>query len=315
MPVALVSAPFIIPVLDRYGPLMEERGVEVVVPLVAEHLEEEDLLAHAGTFDGTICGDDRYTPRVLAACAPRLKVICKWGTGIDSIDREAAERLGIAVTNTVNAHTLAVSETALGFALSFLRQQPFLDRAIKRGGWEKLQGRTLAESTLGVVGVGNIGKAVIRRARAFGATILANDIVEIAPDFVRENAVEVVGLDELLQRSDVVSLNCDLNPTSHHLIDERRLALMRPTAILVNTARGPVVEETALIAALRSGRLAGAGLDVFEEEPLPPTSPLLGMDNVILSPHHASTSPMGWERIHRNTVNNLLKGLGLEPLR
>jgi len=310
--VALVSAPFILPVLDRFRPMLEARGIEVVIPRVAEHLEEADLLALAGTFDGTICGDDRYTDRVLRACAPRLKVICKWGTGIDSIDREAAARLGIAVTNTPNAHTLAVSEHAIGFMLAFLRRQPWLDRAIKSGGWEKIQGRTLAESTLGVVGVGDIGKAVIRRARAFGATILGNDIVEIAPDFVRENALEVVGLDELLQRSDVVSLNCDLNPTSHHLIDARALALMRPHAVLINTARGPVVDEPALIAALQSGAIAGAGLDVFEEEPLPPDSPLLKLDNVMLSPHHASSSPVGWERIHRNTIRNLLVGLGLE---
>jgi D-3-phosphoglycerate dehydrogenase len=196
--------------------------------------------------------------------------------------------------------------------LAFLRRQPWLDRAIKSGGWEKIQGRTLAESTLGVVGVGNIGKAVIRRARAFGATILGNDIVEIAPDFVRENALEAVGLDELLQRADVVSLNCDLNPTSHHLINERTLALMQPHAVLINTARGPVVDEPALIAALQSGTIAGAGLDVFEVEPLPQDSPLLKLDNVILSPHHASTSPEGWERIHRNTIRNLLVGLGLE---
>jgi D-3-phosphoglycerate dehydrogenase len=313
MPVALVSAPFIIPVIDRFRPMLEARGVAVVVPTVSEHLEEADLLALAGTFDGTICGDDRYTPRVLEACAPRLKVICKWGTGIDSIDQEAAARLGIAVTNTPNAHTLAVSEAAIGFMLSLLRRQPWLDRAIKSGGWEKIQGRSLAECTLGVIGVGNIGKAVIRRARAFGAHILGNDIVEVPPDFIRENAVEMVGLDELLRRSDVVSLNCDLNPTSHHLIDARGLALMKPDAILVNTARGPVVDERALIAALQAGAIAGAGLDVFEVEPLPQDSPLLKLDNVLLSPHHASSSPEGWERIHRNTIRNLLVGLGLEP--
>ena len=313
MAVALVSAIFMFPVLDRFRPMLEDRGIEVVIPQVAEHLEEADLLALAGTFDGTICGDDRYTARVLEACAPRLKVICKWGTGTDSIDREAADRLGIAVTNTPNAHTLAVSETVLGFMLALLRRQPWLDRAIKSGGWEKIEGRTLAESTLGVVGVGNIGKAVIRRARAFGATILGNDIVPVAHDFIRENAVEMVGLEELLRRADVVSLNCDLNPTSHHLIDGRALSLMQPHSILINTARGPVVDEPALVAALRAGSIAGAGLDVFEVEPLPPDSPLLGLDSVILSPHHASSSPEGWERVHRNTIRNLLAGLGLDP--
>ncbi len=312
MAVVLVSAPYILPDLDRFRPMLEDRGIELVIPPVAERLSEADLLALAGTYDGTICGDDRYTARVLEACAPRLKVICKWGTGVDSIDQEGAARLGIAVTNTPNAHTLAVAETVFGFMFAFLRRQPWLDRAIKNGEWEKTQGRTLAESTLGVIGVGNIGKAVIRRARAFGATILGNDIVEVAHDFVRENAVEMVGLDELLQRSDVVSLNCDLNPTSRHLIDARALALMQPHAVLLNTARGPVVDEPALIAALQAGTIAGAGLDVFEVEPLPPDSPLLKLDNVLLSPHHASSSPEGWERVHRNTIRNLLVGLGLE---
>jgi D-3-phosphoglycerate dehydrogenase len=131
--------------------------------------------------------------------------------------------------------------------------------------------------------------------------------------FLLENGVEMTNLADLLGRSDFISLNCDLNPTSRHLIDERTLALMQPHAVLIITARGPVVDEPALIAALLAGSIAGAGLDVFEEEPLPKDSPLLDLDNVILSPHHASSSPEGWERIHRNTIRNLLVGLGLEP--
>jgi D-3-phosphoglycerate dehydrogenase len=313
MPTVLVSAPYMIPIIDRFRPLLEGYGVELVVVPVKERLNEQELLALAGTFDGALCGDDQYTERVLQACAPRLKVISKWGTGIDSIDQRACARLGIMIGRTPNAFTLPVADTVFGYMLAFVRRQPWMDRAMKNGIWDKLPGRSLSECTLGVVGVGNIGKAVIRRARAFGMHILGNDIVEIAPDFIRENEFEVTSLEELLARSDFVSLNCDLNPTSYHLMNARTLALMRPLAVLINTARGPVVDEAALIAALQQGTIAGAALDVYEVEPLPLDSPLLKMDNVMLAPHNANSSPAAWERVHRNTVRNLLIGLGFTP--
>lgn len=313
MPTVLVSAPYMIPVIDRYRPLLESYGIELVIAPVEERLNEEELLALAGTFDGTLCGDDRYTERVLEACAPRLKVISKWGTGIDSIDQQACNRLGIMIGRTPNAFTLPVADTVFGYMLAFARRQPWMDRAMKSGVWDKLPGRSLSECTLGVVGVGNIGKAVIRRARAFGMHILGNDIIEIAPDFIRENEFEMTTLDDLLRRSDFVSLSCDLNPTSFHLMNSRTFALMQPTAILINAARGPVVDEKALIAALQAGVIAGAALDVYETEPLPLDSPLMKMDNVLLAPHNANSSPAAWERVHRNTVRNLLIGLGFTP--
>ena len=302
-----------IPIIDRFRPLLESYGIELVIAPVQERLNEDELLALAGTFDGALCGDDRYTERVLQACAPRLKVISKWGTGIDSIDQKACDRLGIRIGRTLNAFTLPVADTIFGYMLAFARLQPWTDRLMKDGVWDKLPGRALSECTLGVIGVGTIGKAVIRRARAFGMHILGTDIVEIAPDFIRENEFELTTLDDLLGRSDFVSLNCDLNPTSYHLMNERTFALMQPTAILINTARGPVVDEPALISALQSGQIAGAGLDVYEVEPLPLVSPLLKMDNVLLAPHNANSSPAAWERVHRNTVHNLLIGLGFTP--
>jgi D-3-phosphoglycerate dehydrogenase / 2-oxoglutarate reductase len=313
MPTVLVSAPYMIPVIEHFRPLLESYGIELVIAPVQERLDEDDLLALAGTFDGTLCGDDRYTERVLQACSPRLKVISKWGTGIDSIDQQACARLGISIGRTLNAFTLPVADTVFGYMLAFARRQPWLDRAMKSGIWDKLPGRSLSECTLGIVGVGNIGKAVIRRARAFGMHILGTDIIEIAPDFIRENEFEMTSLDDLLGRSDFVSLSCDLNPTSFHLMNARTFALMQPTAILINAARGPVVEEPALIAALQGGHIAGAALDVYEVEPLPHDSPLLKMDNVILAPHNANSSPAAWERVHRNTVRNLLVGLGFTP--
>jgi D-3-phosphoglycerate dehydrogenase len=146
----LFSAPYMITSLDRFRPELEGYGLELIVPDVHERLSEEEILQFAGQFDGAICGDDRYTARVLEVCAPRLKVVSKWGTGIDSIDREAAARLGIQVRNTPNAFTLPVADTVLGYMLAFTRCQPWMDRAMKVGQWEKIPGRSLSECVLGV---------------------------------------------------------------------------------------------------------------------------------------------------------------------
>lgn len=311
MPTVLLTAPYMIPFRARFQPILEDYGLDVVVPEVEERMEEEDLLAYAGQFAGTICGDDRYTERVIAACAPRLKVISKWGTGIDSIDQEACRKYDVVIGNTPNAFTLPVSDSVMGYILAFARRQYWLDQAVKRGDWQKLAGRSLSECTLGVIGVGNIGKAVLRRAKAFGMTLLGNDIREIEPDFVLENQVEMTSREDLLMRADFVSVNCDLNPTSRHLLDREAFQLMKPEAVLINTARGPIVDEQALVEALRKDHIAGAALDVFEEEPLPDGSPLRTFDQVLLAPHNANSSPAAWERVHWNTIRNLLEGLNI----
>ena len=300
-----------IPVLDRFRPFLEERGLELIVPEVRERMEEADLLRYAGQFDGTLCGDDHYTRRVLEACAPRLKVISKWGTGIDSIDSEACARLGVRVCRTLNAFTPAVADTAMGYVLAFARRQPWMDREMKAGKWIKLPGRALSECTLGVIGIGNIGKALTRRARAFGMKVLGNDIIEIDPAFISESGIEMTSLEALLSQSDFVSVNCDLNPSSKHLINAARLKVMKRDAVLINTARGPIVDEPALVEALQAKRLAGAALDVFEVEPLPEDSPLRKMDNVMLAPHNSNSSPEAWEKVHWNTIRYLLEGLGI----
>jgi D-3-phosphoglycerate dehydrogenase len=299
-----------IPYLDRFLPVLEHFGLEVIVPEVSERMSEAELLVYAGQIDGSICGDDAYTEDVLARFAPRLKVLSKWGTGIDSIDRQAAERMGVQVRNTPNAFTLPVADSVMAYLLAFARLQPWMDRAVKAGQWSKLLGRSLSECTLGVIGLGNIGKAVIRRARPFGMKLLGNDIIPIAPDFIVENGVEMVSLDELLSRSDFVSVNCDMNPTSYHLLNAETLVHLKPGAVIINTARGRIIDEPALVAALQSGGVGGAALDVFEVEPLPADSPLRGMDQVMLAPHNSNSSPAAWERVHWNTIRNLLDGLG-----
>jgi D-3-phosphoglycerate dehydrogenase len=301
-----------IPSLDRFRPVLDRHGLDLIIPEVQERLEEAEILKYAGQFDGAVCGDDRYTARALEACVPRLKVISKWGTGVDSIDAAACERLGVKLCRTPNAFTLPVADTVMGYILAFARRQPWMDKAVKAGIWNKIPGRSLSECTLGIIGVGNIGKALVRRARAFGMNLLGNDIVEIDHVFLAETGLKMVDLENLLKQSDFVSVNCDLNPTSLRLINLRTLSLMKPEAVLINSARGAIVEETALVAALQSGRIAGAALDVFEVEPLPVESPLVKMDNVMLAPHNANSSPAAWERVHWNTIRNLLEGLGLD---
>ena len=308
----LLTAPYMIPFLDRFRPVLEGYGFELIVPEVQERMEEADLLKYAGQFDGAICGDDRYTARAVEACSPRLKVISKWGTGIDSIDAEACSRFNVKLSRTPNAFTTPVSDSVLAYMLTFARRIPWMDREMKNGKWEKIPGKALSELTLGVIGIGAIGKAVTRRARAFGMKVLGTDIVPIDHVFVSESGIHMTSLDELLADADFVSVNCDLNPTSRKIVNANTLAKMRPTAVLINTARGPLVDEKALVAALEAGQIAGAALDVFEFEPLPVDSPLMKMDNVLLAPHNSNSSPTAWERIHWNTIKNLVEGLGMK---
>ncbi|HEX8118098.1 MAG TPA: phosphoglycerate dehydrogenase [Pyrinomonadaceae bacterium] len=304
----LVSAPYMLPVLEEFRPRLEREGVEVFAADVRERLSEEELLPLVAEIDGAICGDDQFTERVLRA-APRLKVISKWGTGIDSIDVCAAARLRIQVRNTPDAFTDPVADTTLGYVLCFARRLPWMDRDVRRGLWVKPDTVALRECTLGVVGVGNIGRAVVRRARAFGMKVLGTDIAPVPAAFVEETGLKVVPLEALLAESDFVTLHCDLNPTSFHLIDDEALSLMRPTAYLVNTSRGPVVEELALARALAEGRLAGAALDVFEVEPLPAESPLRAFENCLLAPHNANCGRAARARVHEATIDNLLAAL------
>lgn len=304
----LVSAPYMLPVLDEYRPFFAENDVEVIAASVRERLSEAELLPLIQDVDGVICGDDRFTDRVLQA-APRLKVISKWGTGIDSIDQEAAKRLGIRVCNTPGAFSDPVGDTVLAYILAFARKLPWMDKDIKAGKWQKPMGVSLQECVLGVIGVGDTGKAVVQRAVGFGMRILGHDIVEIPASFVAKTGLEVVSLDELLTSSDFISLHTTLNPTSYHLISKRELELMKSSAYLINTSRGPVIDEQALVQALQTGQIAGAGLDVFEEEPLPLDSPLRTFDNTLLAPHNANSSPAAWRRVHENTIRNLLAGL------
>lgn len=304
----LISAPYMQPELDRFRPIFAENDLEIVAPSVNERLSEADLLPWVGDLDGVICGDDQFTARVLQA-APKLKVISKWGTGIDSIDQATAKTLGIAVRNTPNAFSEPVADTVLGYMLCFARQLPWMTHAMRQGRWDKRPSFSLQEAKLGVIGVGDVGKAVVRRASALKMRVLGHDLVEMPADFLAETGIQMVTKADLLTQADFVSLNCDLNPTSYHLMSSTQFSLMKSTAVIINTARGPLIDEPALIKALQTQQIGGAALDVFEVEPLPVDSPLKQMDNVMLAPHNANSSPKFWEHVHHNSINNLLEEL------
>lgn len=311
MPTVLVTPPYLRRYIDRAQRIFDYYHLDTIINFSSEHLLEHQLVQYNGQYDAAVCGDDEFTEAILTANTPRLKVVSKWGTGINSIDTIAAARLGVMIGNTPNAFTLPVADTVLGYMLVFARQLVWVDREIRAGRWEKLPVHSLSECTLGVIGVGNIGSAVIRRARAFGMRILATDIRPIKRDFILENGVKLVNLEELLQEADYVSLNCDLNPTSFHIINERTLGLMKPNAVLINTARGPLVEQPALVRALQQKQIAGAALDVFEAEPLEADDPLCQMENVLVAPHNANASPAALEHVFYSTFKNLLIGLNI----
>ncbi len=307
----LVSAPYMQPVIDRFRGVFEEHKIEIVVPPVAERLSEEELLQWVGDIDGVIAGDDSFTESVLES-APRLKVISKWGTGIDSFDLDACKRLGIRVRNTPNAFSEPVADSVMGYVLCFARRLLQMDRDMKQSKWQKIPGRALSECVLGVIGVGNVGKAVVRRAISFGMRVLGNDPVQMPAEFLSETGIKMVQKEDILREADFVSLNCDLNPTSFHLMSDQEFAMMKTTAYIINLARGPIIDEQALIRALQGKEIASAALDVFENEPLPADSPLRRMDSVLLSPHNSNASPEAWERVHHNTIRNLIEELEKE---
>jgi D-3-phosphoglycerate dehydrogenase len=239
--------------------------------------------------DAAIISSLPLTAHVLAH-AEKLRVIAIRGVGYDSVDIAAATARGIPVI-VAPGFTESVADYTFALMLALTRQVALADRLMRDGRWEVLVSTNICRKTLGIVGLGRIGKAVARRARGFDMTVLATDVIQDAV-FARQYSVTYLPLPELLQCADIVSINAPLSRETRHLIDDQMLRLMQPTAFLLNTARGGLVDEYALAAALREGRLAGAGLDVFQQEPLQ-HNPFQGLDNVVLSPHLAAYSREG----------------------
>ncbi len=294
--------------LSQYRDLLEKNNIEVDIITRPQFVPEIDLLDIVEPYHAIVCSDDEITDRVFTK-AKNLKLISKWGVGINSIDLESSKRHGITVYNSPGALSESCATMIFSYMLHFARRAIDQDKSIRNGEWKHVPGIALAGKTIGIIGVGGNGKAVAKRAAAFDMNILGCDIKEIDPVFLQTYGMSMTSKEDLLSQSDFVVLEPDLNPTSFHLIGATELSLMKPTAFLLNTSRGPVIDEKALVNALQNKMIAGAGLDVFEIEPLPENSPLRQMDNVILTPHNAYNTVEAENYVHDNTIKNLIEGL------
>lgn len=290
-----------------------DRGIEVELPPVTQHVARADLERLLPTCDGIIAGDEPLDRALMEMSLPRLRVISRWGVGIDNVDLVAARELGIEVRNTPAVFANEVADVALGYMLMLSRHLHTIDASVRAGGWAKPQGRSLASKTLAVVGLGAIGRAVAKRGMALEMTVIGTDPMPQSQALAAEMGVEIEGVDELFSKADVLSLNCPLTPETRHLVNAERLARMPKGAWVVNTARGPVVDEPALIDALRSGQVGAAALDVFEVEPLPMDSPLRDFPNVILGSHNGSNTAEAVSRVNRLAIDNCLAVLERAP--
>ena len=289
--------------LERLAGRLGQAGCEVhYLNRADETLAAEELLGLLEDVDVYVVGNAKVPRRVIEQ-SPKLRLIAKYGVGVDNIDLAAAAEHGVQVTNAPGANAISVAEMTIGLLIALSRELKSLESSLREGGWRLIPGHELYGRTLGIVGLGNIGKQVATRARAFGMRVLSNDIVEY-PEFCRQYEITPVALDRLLEKSDLVTLHVPLTPLTRHMIGEAQLARMRRGAILVHTARGGVVDEAALYRSLTQEHLAAAGLDVFEQEPLG-SSPLRSLDNVILTPHVAGITYQAAERIADRTWENV----------
>ena len=284
---ALVTSVFLLPGGD-VDKQLQAAGIEPVFNPWRGKRTEEEMLDLLQGIDGAIVAGEHFTPSVMDG-APQLKVISRTGVGYDAVDVPAATARGIVVCNTPGVNRHAVSEYTFALMLQCARKMGKNLTEVWKGGWARYEGIDLAGKTLGIVGLGTIGREVAQRARAFEMQILACDVKQDL-QFAEEHQVSYVPLEQLLQESDFVSLHLFLNKDSRHLINAERLAVMKPTAYLINTARGGIVDTAALYEALKEKRIAGAALDVFEEEPLG-ESKLRELDNIYMSPHAAGLLP------------------------
>lgn len=309
----LISCPHLQKTIDQYADLLAKQGIEVESPKMIQQLTEPELLKLIDRFDGVIAGDDHFTSRVLEK-GVRLKVIAKWGIGLDAIDVDAAAKLGIKIFNTPDVFADEVADVVMGYIILLSRQLQKLDVSVRSGGWVQIQGRSLKGRRLGIIGMGSIGKAVVSRAKASGMEVTGYDTREIPADFIAKTGLRSIQLDELLRTSDYISLNCNLTKENHHFVGMHEFELMKSGILIVNTSRGALIDEAALLNALRSGKVVGAALDVFEKEPLPTDSPLRKFDNCIFGTHNSSNTLEAVMRVNQLAIQNLLKGLGISDV-
>lgn len=269
-------------------------------------IEDPDFVDALKTADAVLSGNDLVVNDALFDLAPNLKVIAKMGVGLDMIDIDAASRHGAIVFHTPGVNNQAVADHTFALLLAVARKILYCDRSLREKRWEhtRIMGVEIWQKTLGIVGLGAIGRAVACRAKGFNMKIVAHD--PFWPEqFATENGIEQLSLEALLKVADIVTLHVPLTPENDRMINARTLATMKPSAIIINAARGEIVNEADLARALTDGVIAGAGLDVFEKEP-PADSPLLGLDNVVITPHTAAFTTEAMNNMNVGVVEQLI---------
>ena len=287
---------------------LAQAGLEVIRNDTGGILSAEQMKEKLANCAGVILGVDPMNADVLAA-APNLKAIAKYGVGLDNIDLEACKQRGIAVSRTVGANSNAVADYALTLMLMVARKAGLIDRRCRQKDWGKITSIDLFGKTIGIIGLGAIGRCVVKRAQGFGMKILAHDVVW-DDAWAAKEGVERADVDRICREADFITLHTVLTDETRNCINAERLASMKKTAVLINTARGGLIDETALLAALQQGSIYGAGLDVFEQEP--PTTPAwYELDNIVMGSHCSSSTAGATETMGTMAVDNLLRDLGI----
>lgn len=288
---------------------LERAGLRIERNTTGAILDEKAMKEKIADCDGVIVGVDPLNKAVLDH-APKLKAISKYGVGLDNIDLAECEKRGIKVSRTVGANSNAVADYAFALMLGVARRAALIDRRCRHKDWGKISALDVYGKTLGIVGLGAIGKCVARRAKGFEMRILAVD--EIWDDeFASANDIVRVDMDRLCQEADFITLHCNLTDSTRDIMDSRRLAMLKNTAVLINTARGGLIDEKALLDVLEQGKIWGAGIDVFEKEP-PEEAAWHQLDNVILGSHCSASTKGAVEMMGAMAVDNLLADLGLQ---
>jgi len=298
------------PELDAF----KRAGLEIKFGKSAPTTPVGDVIEYLQGCAAVVAGGEPYTEEVFATC-PELRLVCRFGVGYDAVDVEAATRHGVVAATTPGTNDWAVADHAMGLIIDLAHRISRHDRLIRAGGWGGIRGIDVWQKTIGIVGLGRIGKGVARRARGFDMRVLA---YEPYPDraFVAEHGVELVVLDDLLRQSDFVTLHLPAMPSTHKIINAEKLALMKPTAYLVNTARGKLLDEDAAYEAVASGTIAGAGIDAWTVEPLDQAARWSALENVVLTPHSAPSTVGVWDATWTMMTESILGFLeqGKQPV-
>ncbi|MEP3855635.1 MAG: phosphoglycerate dehydrogenase [Porticoccus sp.] len=307
----LVTCPPMLGMIDSFRPIFERHGIDLTAPKVVQTMSVEKLLKIVPLHDGWIIGDDPATREVFSAGKQgNLKAAVKWGIGVDNVDFAACKDLEIPIVNTPNMFGNEVADIAMGYVTALARETFEIDRAVRAGEWPKPRGISLTEKTVALVGFGDIGKNTAKRLLAAGMQVIAYDpSVQSAADV---SGVKMVQWPQRIEEADFIVVTCSLTPTSKHMVNEEVLALAKQGVRVVNVGRGPVIDEESLIAALQSGKVYSAALDVFEVEPLPIDSQLRNHPHCVFGSHNASNTSDAVQRTSEIAIEKLFSFLGVK---